>query len=100
VSENRVVKRVLEKGRINDRRLEKTALAELHDLYASPNIIRVIKSRRRRLVGNVACIVEMRNTYEMLVAISEGKNPLGRPRRRCEDNIEIDLREIFCEGMG
>jgi hypothetical protein len=59
------------------RRLHKE---ELHNLYASPNIMRVIKSRRIRWAGNIARIREMRNTYEILIAKREGKRPLGRPR--------------------
>jgi hypothetical protein len=55
---------------------------ELHNLYASPNIIRVIKSRRVRWAEYVARIREMRNSYKMLFGKPEGKRPLGRPRRR------------------
>jgi hypothetical protein len=58
---------------------------ELHNFYASPHIIRVIKSRRTRWVGNEACM-EMRNAY-ILVGIPEGKRRLGRPIRRREDSI-------------
>jgi hypothetical protein len=67
---------------------------ELHDLYSSPNIIRVIKSRRMRWAGHVARMGEGRGVYRVLVGMSEGKTPLGRPRRRWEYNIIIDLREI------
>jgi hypothetical protein len=56
--------------------------------------IRVIKARRMTLVGHVARIVEMRNPYSILFGRPEGKRPLGRPRRRWEDNIRMDLREI------
>jgi hypothetical protein len=55
---------------------------ELHNLYASPNIIRIIKSRRMRWVGHVACIGEMRNSFNILVGKHEEKRPLGRPRHR------------------
>jgi hypothetical protein len=55
---------------------------ELHNLYASPNIIRVIKSRRMRWLSHVAWMGEMRNTYGILVGKLEGKRPLGRPRHR------------------
>jgi hypothetical protein len=66
---------------------------ELHDLYASPNIIRVIKSRRIRRTEHVAHMGDMRNAHNILVEKTEGKRPLGRPRRRWEDNITVDLWE-------
>jgi hypothetical protein len=72
---------------------------ELHNLYSSPNIIRMIKSRRMRWAGHVARMREMRNADRILVGKPEGKKPLGRPRRRLVDNIKIDLREIGCDGM-
>jgi hypothetical protein len=67
---------------------------ELHSLYSSPNIVRVIKSRRLRWVGHVACMGEGRGVYRVLVGKPEGKRPLGRPRHRWEDNI----REIGING--
>jgi hypothetical protein len=67
---------------------------ELHNLYSSPNIVRVIKSRRMRWAGHVARIGEGRGVYRILVGRPEGKRPLGRPRCRWEDNIKMDLREI------
>jgi hypothetical protein len=67
---------------------------ELHNLYCSPSIITIIKSRRMRWAGNVARMGEKRNAYRILVGKPEGKRPLGRPRRRWEDNIKMDLREI------
>jgi predicted small integral membrane protein len=66
---------------------------ELHNLYSSPNIIRIIKSRRMRWTGHVARMGEERNVYRLLVGKPEGKRPLGRPRRRWIDNINIDLLE-------
>ena len=72
---------------------------ELNDLYYSPNIFRVIKSRRMRWVGLVARMGECRGVYRNLVGKSEGKKPLGKPRRRWEDNIKMDLQEVGCEGM-
>jgi hypothetical protein len=54
---------------------------ELHSLYSSPNIVRVIKSRRMRWAGHVACMWEGRDVYRVLVGRPEGKRPLGRPRR-------------------
>jgi hypothetical protein len=71
---------------------------ELHNLYSSPNIVRVIKSRRMRWAGHVECIGEGRGVYRVLVGRPEGKRPLGRRRRRWEDNIKLDLREIGIDG--
>jgi len=68
---------------------------ELNDLYSSPIIVRVIKSRRMRWVGHVACMGERRGVYRVLVGKPEGKRPLGRPRRRWENNIKMDLREMI-----
>ncbi|KAJ4443425.1 hypothetical protein ANN_05093 [Periplaneta americana] len=67
---------------------------ELHALYSSPDIIRNIKSRRLRWAGHVARMGESTNAYRVLVGRPEGKRPLGRPRRRWEDNIKMDLREV------
>jgi hypothetical protein len=67
---------------------------ELHSLYSSPNIVRVIKSRRLRWAEHVARMGEDRGVYRVLVRRPKGKTPLGRPRRRWEDNIKLDLREI------
>jgi hypothetical protein len=72
---------------------------ELHDLYSSPNIVRIIKSRRKRWAGHETRTGETRNAYRTLVGKPEGKRPLGRPRRRRKDNIRIDLREIGWGGM-
>jgi hypothetical protein len=55
---------------------------DLHNLYASRNIIRVMKSRRVRWAGHVACMVKMKNVYSILVGVPEGKRPLERPRHR------------------
>jgi hypothetical protein len=72
---------------------------ELHNLYSSPNIIRMIKPRRMRWAGHVARMGEKRNAYRILVGKPEGRRPLGRPRRRWVDNIKIDLREIGWNGV-
>jgi hypothetical protein len=67
---------------------------ELIDLYSSPNIVWVIKSRRMRWAGHVARMGERRGAYRVLVGKPEGRRPLGRPRHRWEDNIKTDLREV------
>ena len=72
---------------------------DLKGLYSSPNIVRVIKSRRMRWAGHVARMVEGRGVYRVLVGKPEGKRLLGRPRRRWEDNIKMDLQEVRCGGM-
>ena len=72
---------------------------ELNDLYYSPNIVRVIKSRRMRWAGRVARMGEVRVVYRVLVGKPEGKRPLRRPRRRWVDNIRMDLQEVGCGYM-
>jgi hypothetical protein len=67
---------------------------ELHNLYTSPSIIRIIKSGRMRWAGHVARMGEKRNVYRLLVGKPEGKRPLERPRRSWIDNIKMDLLEI------
>ena len=72
---------------------------ELNDLYSSPNIVRVIKSRRIRWVRGVARMGEDRGVYRVLLGKPEGRRPLGRPRRRWVDNIRMDLQEVGCGYM-
>ena len=67
---------------------------ELNDLYSSPNIVRVLKSRRMRWAGHVARMEEGRGVHKVLVGKPEVKRPLGRPRRRWEDNIKTDFEEV------
>jgi hypothetical protein len=67
---------------------------ELHGLYSSPSIVRVIKARRMRWAGNAARMGEVRGAYNILVGRPEGRRPLERHRRRWEDNIKMDLGEI------
>jgi hypothetical protein len=67
---------------------------ELHNLYSSPSIIRIIKSRRMRWAGHAARIGEKRNVYRLLVGKPEGKRLLGRPISRWIDNIKMDLLEV------
>jgi hypothetical protein len=95
VFENRVLRRIFGPKRDEVtgewRRLHNE---ELNDLYSSPNIIRVIKSRRMRLAGHVARMGEQRGAYRILVGRPEGRRPLGRPRRRWEYNIKMDLQDV------
>jgi len=72
---------------------------ELDVLYSSPNIVRVIKSRRMRWAGHVARMGEERGVYKVMVGKPEGKRPLGRPRRRLVDNIRTELQEMECGYM-
>jgi hypothetical protein len=67
---------------------------ELHNLYLSPDIVRQIKSRGRRWAGHAARMGEERNVYRVLMGKPKGKRPLERPRRRWEDRLKMDLREI------
>ena len=69
---------------------------ELNDLYSSPNIVRVIKSRRMRWDGHVARMGEERRVYRVFLEKPEGRRPVGRPRCRWVDNIRMDLREVGC----
>jgi hypothetical protein len=95
VFENRMLRRIFgpkrdeatgEWGRLHNE--------ELKDLYSSPNIIRVIKSRRLRWAGHVARMGEERGASRILVGRPEGRRPFGRLRRRWEDNIKMDLQEV------
>ena len=68
-------------------------------MYSSPNIVRVIKSRRMGWVGHVTCMGEERGAYRVLVGKPEGRRPLGRPRRRWMVNIRMELQEVGCGYM-
>ena len=93
--ENRVLRRVFGPKRDEVtgewRKLHNKGLS---DLYSLPNIVRVVKSRRMRWAGHVARMWEGRGVHRILVGKPEGKGPLGRPRRRLEDNIKMDLEEV------
>jgi hypothetical protein len=91
VFENRVLRRIFGPKREEDGLWRKLHNDELHSLYSSPNIVRVIKSEKMRWTENVACMGEGRNIYKVLVERPEGERSLGRPRRRWEDNIKITL---------
>jgi hypothetical protein len=99
VFENRVLRRIFGPKRDEVtgewRRLHNE---ELNDLYSSPNI-RMIKSRRMRWAGHVARMGKGRGAYRILVGRPEGRRQLGRPRRRWEDNIKMDLEEMGWEGL-
>jgi len=68
-------------------------------MYSSSNTVRQIKSRRMSWAEHVARMGERRGVYRVLVGKPEGKRPLGRPRRRWDDNVKMDLQEVGCEGM-
>jgi len=100
VFENRVLRRIF--GPTTDEvtgEWRKLHNEELNDLYILTNIFRVIKSRRMRWAAHVARMGERRGVYRILVGKHEGKRQLGRPRRRWEDNIKMDLQELGCGYM-
>jgi hypothetical protein len=100
VFENRVQRRISEPKR--DKVIggwRKLHNEGFHNLYSLPNIIGMIKSRRMRWAKHVARMWEKRNAYGILVGKPEGKSPLGRPRRRWNDNIRMDFRETGWGGM-
>jgi hypothetical protein len=100
VFENRVMRRIFGPKRDKVTGVwRKLHNEELNDLYSSPTIVRVIKSRRMRCAGHVAHIGDRRGMYRVLVGKPEGKRPLERPGRRWEDNIKVDLQEVGCRGM-
>jgi hypothetical protein len=94
VFENRVLRRFGPKRDEVTGECRRLHNEEFNDLYSSPNIFRVIKSRRVRWAGHVARMGEGRGAYRILVGIPEGRRPLGRPRRRWEDNIKMDLQDV------
>jgi hypothetical protein len=100
VFENRVLRRIFGPRRDEETgECRKLHYEDLNDLYCSPNIVRVIKSRRIRWAANVARKGERIGIYRISVGIPEGKRPVGRPRRRWEDNIKMDLQAVRCGCM-
>jgi hypothetical protein len=98
VFENTLLRKIFGPEREEDGSWRKLHNDELHSLYSSQNIIRVIKSRSMRWAGHVARMGEERVIYRILGGRFEGKRPLGRPRRRREYKIKMDLREIEING--
>jgi hypothetical protein len=96
--ENRVLRKIFGRKREKDRTWRKLHNDELHNLYSSPNIVRVIKSRKMRWAGHVARMVEGRGVYGVLGGRPESKRPLGRSRRGWEYSIKMDLREMGIDG--
>jgi hypothetical protein len=99
VFKNRMLRRIFGPKREEDGSWRKLHNDELHSLYSSRNIVRVIKSRRMRWAGHVAPMEEGRSVCRVLVGRPEGMKPLGSPRRRWEDNIKMDVREIGIDGV-
>jgi hypothetical protein len=95
VFENRVLRKVFGPKRDEaTREWRKLHNKELNDLYSLPNIVQVVKSRRMRWAGHVARMGEDRGVHRVLVGKPEEKMPLGKPRRRWEDNIKMNLQEV------
>jgi hypothetical protein len=92
------LRRIFEPKREEDGSWRKLHNDELHSLYSSQNIVTVIISRRMRWAGHVARMGKGRGVYRVLVVRPGGKRPLGRPRLRWEDNINMDLRETGIDG--
>jgi hypothetical protein len=99
VSENGVLRKIFGSKREEDGSWRKLHNDELHSLYSSPNIVRVLKSRRMRWAGHVARMGEVKCVYRVLVGRPECKRPLGRRRHRWEDNIKLDFREMGIDGV-
>ena len=97
VFENRVLSRIFE-PKADEVTGDWRALhnEKLYDLYSSPNLVRLIRSRSLRWAGHVALMGERGGAYRVLVGSPEGKRALGRPRRRWNVNIKMDLQVVRC----
>jgi hypothetical protein len=91
--ENRILRRIFGPKRDVDGEWRRIHNEELHSLYRSPNVARVIKSRRLRWAGHVARMEEGRSDFKILIGKPTGRRSLGRPSRRWEDNIRIDIKK-------
>jgi hypothetical protein len=98
VFENRVLRGISGPKREEDESRRKLRNDELDSLYSSPDIVRVIKSRRTKWAGHAARMGEGKGVYRVLVGRPEGKRPLERPRGTWENNIKMDLRQIGIAG--
>ena len=94
IFENGILRRISGPKRDENGEWRRLHNDKLHSLYRSPNIVRVIKSRRLRWAGHVARMEEGRSAFKILTGKPTGKRLLGRPKRRWEDNIRMDLEEI------
>jgi hypothetical protein len=99
VSENRALRKIFGLKREVIVGWRKVNNEEPHNLYSSPSIIRIIKSRRMKWAGHVARMWARRNAYRTLVGKPEGRRPLGRTNCRWVDNIKMNLRETGWDGM-
>jgi hypothetical protein len=100
VFENRVLRRIFGLKKVGvTGGWKKLHNKELHDLYSSPSIMRMVKWRRIRWAGHVAGMGKKRNVFRLLVGTPEGKRPQGRPRCRWIDNIKMDLLEVGLIGV-
>ena len=100
VCENRVLRRIFGPKRDAETgEWRKLYNEKLHDLYSSLNILRLIKSRRMSWTVHVESMDERRGAYRVFVGKPQGTRPLGRPRRRWEDNIDMNIQEVGCAGM-
>ena len=100
VFENRILRRIFGPKKDGNGEWRRLHNEELHSLYRSPKIARAIQSRRLRWAGHVARMEEGRSAFKMLTGKPTGKRLVGRPRRRWEDNIRMDLEEIKMRGIG